>query len=157
VFRFLAEKMADIVAWVLQTDLPKHIAPALPQHDAEFFEALMSSSVILCFTFFYLFLGSVYQLTRYGSRVYFRTKLLTLCFGLLCLSASFILVFRIYNFWYQDMTGSIYAYYTFTSLIALIAVIMTALEYKSLRGPTKKEYQILAEKVEEVAAKHGIK
>lgn len=153
---FIAEKIADIVAWVLRTDNPKHLGPTMPQFERAYFEALMSTSVILFFVFFYLFCGAVYQLVRYWTRISAKSFLLTASFGCLCLSASLIILFRIYNFWYQDMTGSIYAYYTFTAIIVFIAFIMTLLEYKSLKEPTKKEYRILARKVEEVARKHGL-
>lgn len=152
----IAEKIADIVAWVLQTDLPKHIMPALPLHEADYFNTLMTTSVILCFAFFYIFGGAVYHIIRYGRRISFSSGLLTLCFGLLCLSAGFIIVFRIYTFWYQDMAGSIYAQWTFTALIVLIALTLTILEYLSRKDPTKKEYQVLANTTAEVLQKHGI-
>ena len=152
----IAEGIADTVAWFIQSETSKHLIPHPPIGDPIINAEMLKTTVILMAIFGYLSLGCLYQLLIYWGRVFWRTKVVMALNGSFCFSAFLILVLRIYNFWYDDLQSTIYAYYILTGVIVAYAVLMTIFEYQAKKEPTKREFTTLANIVREVVKKHGL-
>jgi len=151
-----AERIADIVAWVIQTDTQKHLLPHPPIGNPIANAVMLKTTIILMLTFSYLFFGCLYQLVIYWGRDFWRTKAIICCNGMFCFAASSILVLRIYNYWYEDINSTMYAYHFLTGVIVIYAILLTIFEYQASKEPTKRELHTLATIVREVAKKHGL-